>query len=99
MSESCEEQGAGAMEAGADRADGDAEEFGDIGVAHLLHVAENDCFAIVGRECGEGEAELLDAFGLGEVDEGVGLGGGGVEVEILGGGTPSCLKRRLRAMP
>jgi hypothetical protein len=83
------------MEAGADSADGDAEEFGDVRVAHLLHVAEDDCFAIVGGECGEGEAELLDALGVGEIEQGIGLGGGNFEIEILGGGSAELLEEEV----
>jgi len=72
------------VEAASDGADGNAEQFGDVGVAHLLHVTEDDGLAVVGREDVESAADALDLLSLGETLEGVGFGGGQVVVELDG---------------
>lgn len=70
----------GVMEAGADGADGDAEDFGDLFVGQLVVEFEEECLALRIGQGGDGSAERFEAGVFGD-EGGCGRFGG----KLLGG--------------
>jgi hypothetical protein len=78
-------QGAeGAVEADLHRADAAVEQAGDLGVREVLEAVEDEHFAVIGREGGEGFAHQREVVGGLGAGAGVGAFVGDVR-QILGG--------------
>jgi hypothetical protein len=75
----CGEPGAGAMQAGADGANGDGEDEGDLLVGELLELAEDDDLFEEERKVFEPFADGGDGLGAGELLDWIVVGGWGIE--------------------